>query len=98
MFNFLQNCSLYQMVDMYRDIGAPVGELLSQGVDFYENSLGMTDFGKAFLAIWLITDLTMTYKTAFGITETRINDKIVKISEQIIEQRHFATLSLCQAT
>ena len=97
MFNFLQNCTLYQMLDMYRDIGAPVGELVSQGIDFYENTvnpLSATDFGKAFLAnLDAITDLAMTYKKpSFGIAETRIGDKPVKITEQIIEQRPFCDL------
>ncbi len=97
MFNFLQNCTLYQMLDMYRDIGAPVGELVSQGIDFYENTvnpISLTDFGKAFLNnLDAINDLAMTYqKPAFGITETRIKDKIVKITEQIVEQRPFCDL------
>ena len=53
MFNFLQNYSLYTLMDMYRQMHAPVHEVIERGLDFYSNGLhplNSTEFGRATLA------------------------------------------------
>lgn len=97
MFNFLQNISLYTMLDMYRELHAPVHELVDSSLDFYaENghTLHSTEFGRSVLNnLKAANSLGLTYhKPEFSITHTVVEGKTFEVTEKIIDNRAFCNL------
>lgn len=97
MFNFLQHYSLYNLMDMYRQLHAPVHELIESGLDFYSNSLpplNSTEFGRAAVAnLQALHGLGMTYrKPEFGIAACAVDGKQVKVRQEVLEDYPFCDL------
>lgn len=97
MFNFLQNISLYTILDMYRELHAPVHELVDGSLDFYAengNPLHATEFGRSVLNnLKAANSLGLTYhKPEFGIARTVVEGKTFEVTEKTIDNRAFCNL------
>jgi poly(3-hydroxybutyrate) depolymerase len=96
-FNFLPNVSLYTLIDMYRDLQAPVHELIGSSLDFYANGgvpISSTAFGQDIIdRLKTLHSLQLTHtKPEFGIRHTLIDGHKVEIKQKICESRAFCDL------
>lgn len=94
---FYNKNPLYDLMELQRAIMTPLNMWAHLGQNVYGNNynpLAYNKFGKqAAAGFELMERLTRYYaKPEFGITETMINGKPVKISERIVKKRTFCNL------
>ncbi len=97
MFNFSQGYSVYDLLEMYKNLQAPVHEFVENSIDFFQGSalpVSTTQFGRAVLEnLDALNDLSMIGEhPGFHIKETICDDAPTKISEEILAERSFCNL------
>lgn len=97
MFNFSNGYSGYELLEMYKSFHAPVHEFFENSIDFFQGSalpISTTEFGRAVLEnMDALNDLSMIGDHPdFNITETKCDDEVVKISEDVVAERSFCKL------
>ena len=93
----MENIALYPLHEMHRFSMAPMRYAAHMTKHFHANPmspLSYTDYGRKVLAgMELVERMTRRYgKPEFGITETEINGKKVKVHDEVVQTRDFCHL------
>lgn len=94
MFTYFHNNYLYSIVEMQRFAMEPYRQVAIKNKSFYNKYFSGTKYGRAVSASFELFDrVTRSYdKPEFGITETQIDGKPIKIKQETIAKNTFCNL------